>query len=92
MTFAIGVSRSARRTWTWKFRQKQKCDGGIGLRIQIDEEGTLVAICDGRREIDRRGGFSDPPFWLAIVMMAHQCASVRADRNPFCVPATGFQM
>lgn len=45
-----------------RFRGVTQPAGGVGLGIEVDQEGLLFEFGQGRREVDGGGGFSHSPF------------------------------
>ena len=43
-----------------------EADGGVALRIDVDEQRLVAGLGDARGDVDRGGGLPTPPFWLAM--------------------------
>ena len=58
------------------FSVETKSAGSVGLRVQIHEKGSLLRRREARRQVHRRGGFSDSALLISDSYdSAHQSRS-----------------
>ncbi len=58
----------------------EESDGGVGLRVEIDEQGFFLFQCESGSEIDGCGGFPDAAFLIGNCDDASQAVPLAIPR------------